>query len=354
MRVKVLAQRGLIITTAFLAAIAGGSWASWQIFSGPDRDMVEDEQYLIAEATPGVVEQSLQLNTSTNWSSADSLATQASGTVTEVLHPGGDEASAGDILFTVDLKPVLAAEGAVPSFRTLSEGIEGEDVAQLQQFLVEEGYFDRAIDGRFDYHLRWAVREWQQDLGMEVTGTVDPGMFLFLPELPTRVSLAKEFKVGALIAPGAVAIDLLPDSPIFTIELSNRQAHMVEPGMSVKIRSPASTWQAVIRDIQLNENQTFVANLQAAEDGSICGDECYEISLGEPTLLSSTIYTVPAINGITVPAAAVTTDAEGQTAVIAEGGQPIPVEVLAGAQGTVVVDGLDAGTRVRVPAGGAQ
>ena len=55
------------------------------------------------------------------------------------------------------------------------------------------------------------------------------------------------------------------------------------------------------------------------------------------------------MRGVVVPLAALITDADGSTAVIAADGQRLPVTVLARARGMAVVQGVRAGTSVRVP-----
>lgn len=349
MNLKIPSRRGLTIALPVLLLLSGGGWASYQVFSGPDRDVVTEEPFVIAEAVTGTVEQSLTLNASASWSATDAFASQASGMVTEVMLTAGDRIAAGDVLFTVDLKPVIAAEGDIPSFRPLSQGTEGEDVAQLQRLLADSGYYDGDDDGEFDHRLHWAVREWQADLGVERTGTVGDGTIVFLPGLPANAALSKDITVGATISPGTAAVELLPAAPDFKIELPEGQARLVGPGMSVAVAAADGTWEAVVTDIQLGENEIYTAQLAATEGDSICGDECGQIPLGDPTLLSSTIFTVPAIEGVTVPASAVTTGADGQAVVVTEAGETVEIAVLAGAEGTVVVEGIDAGLRVRVP-----
>lgn len=342
--------RWLATASAVIVLVAAG-FATREILSGPDRDVSADAPYLIAEAVHGTVEQSLQLSTTAAWSASRSFSMQASGIVTEVLHSDGDETAAGDVLFSVDLQPVFAAEGEVPAFRTLAEGSEGADVAQLQRFLAEAGHFTSEADGTFDYRTRWAVRAWQDETGVAVTGVVDDGTLIFLPDLPARIALAEDITVGSALSSGTEAVQMLPPSPDFTIELTDGHARKVEPGMDVDIAAGDTVWQAIITEVVLEENETFRAKLNAVEGESICGEDCGQIPLGEPTLFSSTIYTVPAVEGVTVPAAAVITDAAGGTAVVTEEGETIQVELLAGAGGIVVIEGVEAGQRVRVTGG---
>lgn len=305
---------------------------------------------MLAEASLGKVEQSLTLNTSASWEASATYVNKASGTVTEVMHNAGEEISAGDLLYTVDLKPVIAAEGSIPMFRRLSEGVVGKDVEQLQRLLALTGDFEGKTNGIFDYRLQWAVRDWQKNLGIEETGMVDVGTLLFVPELPARASLSEDIKVGATVDHSILAVELLPESPDFSIELTEGHSRMVEPGMSVDINHGNGTWSAQITDIQTSEDgSSYTAHLMASEDETICGDECSLIPLGEPILLSSTIHIVPAMEGVTVPTSSIVTSVNGQTAVVSDTGKTILVTVIAGANGMVIVEGVDAGQIVRVP-----
>ena len=51
-----------------------------------------------------------------------------------------------------------------------------------------------------------------------------------------------------------------------------------------------------------------------------------------------------------MPSAALTTNAAGEIALIDESGARIPVTVVTSARGMSVIEGADAGARVRVPA----
>lgn len=268
-----------------------------------------------------------------------------------MLHEDGERVDTGDVLFTVDLEPVVVAEGTVPMFRSLSDGAEGTDVAQLQRFLAETGYYDGDSDGKFDYRVRWAVRAWQEDVGMAVTGEVEAGAILFLPKLPVPIALVEEIDVGSVIGSGTTAIESLPESPDFSIELPDGQARLVEPEMTVEIAANGSVWHAKIDGIEVNENEIKIATLTAVEGDSICNEECGQIPIDESAVLPSTIYIVPEVEGVTVPAASIVTDAAGVSAVVTEAGEVLPVEILAGVDGTVVVEGVDVGQRVRVRGG---
>jgi peptidoglycan hydrolase-like protein with peptidoglycan-binding domain len=335
---------------ALILFILIGVWAASRVLTGPSAETIGSERFTLAEAQHGSIEQSLALNTSASWNALAEIASPSSGTITEVLHANGEIITAGDALYSIDLKPVIAAQGEVPAFRTLTHGVKGRDVEQLQQLLTDFGYFEEGINGIFDYKLYWSVRAWQKDLGFEETGSVEAGAILFVPNLPARAALGQKIQVGSLVSAETIAIEILPNSPDFGIELTAGHARVVKLGMAVEIRHDEATWQAVVARLEIDtDSGTHYAHLSSADDNAICGDQCGLIPLADPTLLSSVIYVVPEVEGVTVPVAAVTTGADGSIVVVDETGTVIPVTVVAGAQGMVVVEGVEAGLKVRVP-----
>lgn len=346
-------RRRLLSWTGGVAAVAlmllAGGWAVRTMLA-PAPDVLEAPGYTLVTAVQGTVERSLQLNVSAQWSPESTIANQAAGTVTSVELDAGQEAEPGDVLYTVDLRPVVAAVGEVPAFRDLARGAEGADVAQLQRLLTSLGYYSGRADGRFGGGLYWAVRAWQRDLGLEQDGTVRQGDVVLVPELPARLALDTELEVGAALAGGEELVQLLPSAPRFTITLPEGQTRMVEPGMAVEIpRDDGGAWQAEIAEVRRGEEAGTVAVLTSVGDDPVCGDACAQVPLQEETLLPSVIHVVPEQSGVTVPTAAVVTTADGQTAAVHESGELLPVSVVASASGTAVVEGVDAGQRVRVP-----
>lgn len=86
-----------------------------------------------------------------------------------------DEVAAGDVLFTVDLRPVVIGRGVVPAFRNLQAGDSGVDVEQLEAMLVELGFLSVQADDLFDAATTTAVRSWQASLGVTTDGSRSAG-----------------------------------------------------------------------------------------------------------------------------------------------------------------------------------
>jgi hypothetical protein len=212
------------------------------------------------------------------------------------------------------------------------------------------GYEPGDPDGVFDVAVSSAVRSWQRDLGVTVDGVVRRGDVVFVPSLPARLALARELVVGAALAGGEPTVQVLPVAPAFSISLPEGQARIVSIGMQVDISvDGVGTWPAQVTAVRVDQPESFTAELGGVGGAPICTEDCTSIPYGEEVLLPSVIHVLPEVTGVTVPAAAVVTDASGRTGVVLESGEFQPVTVVAGASGMVVVEGIEAGTRVRTP-----
>ncbi len=79
----------------------------------------------------------------------------------------------GEALPAVPLVPVVPAP---PSGR-------GGVVSEIQEELAERGYYDGAVDGRYDAETEAAVRRFQSDAGLPATGQIDTRLLdALLPE----------------------------------------------------------------------------------------------------------------------------------------------------------------------------
>jgi hypothetical protein len=345
-------RRGLAWISGLVVLLLVGLVGGWSLRAmlAPAPDVLQAPGYTLVAAQQGSVEHTLRLNTTAWWSPESTVAGQAAGTVTEVHLVAGAEVVPGEVLFTVDLRPVVAAEGAVPAFRDLSQGATGADVTQVQHLLAGLGYWSGQADARFGEGLYWAVRAWQRDLGLPQDGVVRRGDLIFVPELPARLALDEAVTVGAALAGGEPVVQVLPPEPSFTIALPEGQARMVAPGMAVEIsHGDGGGWRAEIVEIGRGGETGTVALLAGVDGGSVCGDECDLVPLQQEALLSSVIEVVPRVEGVTVPAAAVVTTAAGETVVVLEDGELRPVEVVASASGVAVVAGVQPGEQVRAP-----
>jgi peptidoglycan hydrolase-like protein with peptidoglycan-binding domain len=310
----------------------------------PPADPLADRQPVAYTVADGSVGRSLRFAAVAEWQIQDLARNARSGVVTSVEVAPGARVASGDSLYTVDLRPVVAAEGVVPAFRDMALRAEGEDVAQLQLLLAELGFYAGEIDGSFGAGVRTSVRSWQDSLGIEDDGVVRLGDVMFFPELPAQVLLSDDLTVGAVLSGGEVAVRRVLDDVRFWIPLSTDQRSLVPLSADVKVINGDSVWEAriveAIEDEALGELSLV---LEGLDGGSVCGGSCSEVSLSGQTSFPAEIVVVPEARGPLVPVAAVESLPDGSTVVTRQNGTRVPVIVVASADGLAVVEGIEAG-----------
>lgn len=347
---------GLILGGVLLIALgAGSAWAALTVLT-PAEDPLELTDFTFVEVAEGDVGASITLNTVAKWTPEPVGVNRAAGVVTSIDVSAGEEVGQGTVLYSVDLRPVTIAQGDVPAFRTISLGIEGPDVQQLQVMLGALGYYGGIADGKAEAGTVAAIKAWQKAADVEATGEVAVGDVIFVPSLPTRVALDTELvDRGTSLAGGEEVIQGLPSEPEFWIPVTDTQAGMLATGVRVQITSPdGDPWEGYAGDQSRDENGAVTVALTGADGGSLCGEGCDQVPVTGQATLASQVITVETVHGLTVPSAALVTQADGQVAVIDDTGTTIPVTVEASAKGMSVITGVDAGTRVRVPATGVE
>ncbi|MBR3765340.1 MAG: peptidoglycan-binding protein [Clostridia bacterium] len=65
------------------------------------------------------------------------------------------------------------SEAAEQAYEPLAYGMDGEEVKRIQELLIELGYLDSNATGKFRNATRSAVKQFQREYGLEVTGVVD-------------------------------------------------------------------------------------------------------------------------------------------------------------------------------------
>ena len=225
---------------AALVAALGVTGAAWAAVGGESNDSPARAE--ADTATAVVTRRDLvardTFEGSLGYADARSLASSRSGTVTALPREGAT-IRRGGVLYRVNAEPVVLLYGSYPLWRTLENGIEGEDVRQLEENLVALGYDpdgDIEVDGEFDWATEAAVRRWQDDIGVTEDGSVAPGEAVFLPG-PRRVGELKT-AIGSRIGAGAPVMDTSSTRRVVTVDLDARRQTLVRKGQSVEIELP--------------------------------------------------------------------------------------------------------------------
>jgi len=173
-----------------------------------------------------------------------SVINRRSGIYTQ-LPEGGDKFDCGDVVYRVDDRPVLLLCGTVPAYRDLHAGDAGNDVRQLNQNLHTLGY-DHAAgvgidpnDNGFTWKTQQALEKLQHDKGFAVTGALDIGDAVFLPD---SVRIAKVTgELGGSAQPGAPVLLATSDTPEVQVALDPSYQGEVVTGDMAQITLPGNT-----------------------------------------------------------------------------------------------------------------
>jgi peptidoglycan hydrolase-like protein with peptidoglycan-binding domain len=200
----------------------------------------------------------------------------------------------GESLIEIDDRRVFLVEGDVPMFRDLeltSPRISGADVAQLQQFLVSQG-FDRdgtlEVDGVFDNDTRRAVLDWQEATWQPETGRVTRADMVFSPE-PLRVS--NEQRVGSVFE----GVEVTNWEPTVTVEVASRDRELLKVGTPVAIEFGDGSTVAGTVSEQISVPQddgTTMARSTIEPAGEVPG-ETGQVTIAVDATLASEVMIVP-------------------------------------------------------------
>jgi peptidoglycan hydrolase-like protein with peptidoglycan-binding domain len=335
-----------LVTLALLAGVgAAGYWAGTNAVAPPALPVASPGVQTYVAAT-GTVGRTDTVAVTAAWTTIATVYSVADGVVTAVRHRAGALAAAGEVLATVDLRPVVAAAGPVPMFRALSRGASGPDVRQLQGLLRAEDYLKAKVTGRFDDATVAAVKRWQRAVGVRADGVVRAGDLVFVAQLPARLVVVPA--VGSRMGAGAELVHVLGTTPSFAAIVDAGTRAELATGMSVSIAAPGgSTWTGELGALEpTQDGQRY----QAPLTGSLCGASCDAVAVDGETALKGTVVLVPERSGVVVPVSALVQTPSGAASVALADGTRHEVTVVAEADGFAVVDGLPAGTAIALPA----
>jgi len=290
------------------------------------------------------------------------VTNQASGTVTW-LPAVGHVVRRGKVAYAVDGAPVVLLYGSVPAYRTLSEGMSGADVRELNQNLIALGYASRAglVPLReFSAATAYALERYQAKLGISSpSGSLTLGQAVFLPteaKITALGSTAAPLTSGAALAPGAVVLTATSGTPVVTIKLDTSQEGEIKAGDHVGVTLPSGrSTPGVVTAV----GKVAVASSSGSSTVSVT------VSLRHPRAAAGlsqapvtvTVTTGQVNNVLVVPVVALQAVAGGGYAVEVIGGHghhqvKVAVGIFDNAAGKVQVSGpgLAAGQRVVVPA----
>jgi len=164
-----------------------------------------------------------------------SVSSRLGGTITG-LASTGSIVRRGHALYHLDDSPVVLLYGSLPAYRALSPGTEGADVKQFERNLRALGYTGFAVDDEYTSATASAVKEWQNDLGLPETGTVDLGRAVY-SEGAVRID-SHELGLGDAVQPGAAVLAYTGTSRAVTVDLDMNDQRLARRGRPVTVTLP--------------------------------------------------------------------------------------------------------------------
>ncbi|NUR91331.1 MAG: peptidoglycan-binding protein [Nonomuraea sp.] len=278
---------------------------------------------------------------------ARTISARAQGTITW-LPAEGATITRGHAVYSVDADRRPLLYGAIPLYRPLKDGVEGKDVELLERNLAKLGHTGFDVDDTFTWATRQAVEDWQEDLGLDVTGTVEPGDVVVAPG-PIRVADLKkalgDTASGPVLTATGTARQVL-------VALDVADEHLVRKGMKATVELPdgrtvggrIATVGKVATETGTGTDATTTVEVTVTTTGL---KKSFDAAPVDVTIVSDQRRNV-----LAVPVGALLALAEGGYGVqVVDGATTRYAAVETGlfADGQVEVTGLEEGTTVAVP-----
>ncbi|WSA88378.1 peptidoglycan-binding protein [Micromonospora sp. NBC_01796] len=352
-------RTGAALVTAAVVVAVGAGGAAAIGFGGRDPGTATASP--LPPATAQVTRQTLvdaqTVDGELGYGTTRTAAARRGGTLTW-LAPTGGTVKLGQPLYAVDNGKVVLLHGGLPAYRTLRSGVEGADVKQFEQNLSALGYSGFTVDDEYTGSTADAVRDWQEDLGRDDTGRVEPSDIVYA-DADVRVE-GHEASTGDTVQPGKSVLTYSGTNRLVTVDLDIDDQRLAKKDTTVGVTLPDGK--------QLDGRITDVATVIETGSGGTGQTEPetvieVTVTVADPKALAA--YDQASVkvaftaderaDVLTVPVAALLALAEGGYGVeVVDGGRTRIVAVSTGlfASGRVEVagDGLTEGLTVGVPA----
>ncbi len=328
---------------------AAGFWSLSVLVDG-DAPASEVDAPILVAAELTELSRVEELPATVSVTEASVIPAPRAGTVTGRQPDPRFEVARGSVVIEIDLVPVIAIAGEVPMFRELGVGDEGPDVEQLQVFLADQGFLTaEEVDGDFGGATASAVRAWKRSLGeAQPSSTVEEGRLLSFPSLPMDVRYDQGAIVGAGVAVGDPMLVARTGDASVSIAVDPRVAATFDVDTPAVVDDGGGQGvPAVVVEQRVEERS--VALVLEPIGGEFCDRiACDLLTEDDELIVTASIEVLAPTVGIGVPSAALRTAAHGQTTVVTADGEVLEVTVVARDRGQVIVEGVDAGTMIRI------
>jgi hypothetical protein len=238
-----------IVMTVCGVAVVGGA-ATWAAIGFGGGDGTSASAAPTAPPATAKIEKRTLTRTETvsgnlGFGDAHSVNLAGTGTITWVPSDGAT-IKRGKTVYSVDAVKVPLFYGTTPLYRTLSSGSEGKDVLMLEKNLSALGYDGFTVDDEYTSGTADAVEQWQDDLGLDETGTVTTRDVLVAPSA-IRVG---EVKLDVGDAATGTVLTWTGTTRKVTLDLKVEYEDLVAKGTKATVKLPNDkTVQATVTSV---------------------------------------------------------------------------------------------------------
>jgi peptidoglycan hydrolase-like protein with peptidoglycan-binding domain len=356
-------RRTRTIAATAIVVVAGASAISWAagLFDSDSGTPTATAASRLATAKVerGDLVETQDVDGTLGYGDAWGISGAAQGTVTW-MPAEGNRITRGQTIYEVDEKPVTLMYGAIPLYRALGQGDEGDDVKELEQNLAALGYTGFDVDDEYTSATAAAVEDWQADRGLDQTGRVDASQVVFSTGA-LRVA-SQRVRVGNHAGQGPV-MTVTPTRQIVTVDLDVADRDLAKKGRAVTIDLPGgktveghitsvgtvaeSSSSDQNSDQPASDNATIEVIVTIDKGQSAAGLDQAPVTVNMESSRTKDVLSVPvaALVAISDKAYAVQVIQPDSTT------KMVPVDIGAFADGRVEVegDGITEGTVVGVP-----
>jgi hypothetical protein len=236
------------VALGIAVVVAAGAVAAWRAGAfSPAASLGAGRRGAPTPATRAVTREDLSAVTpvtaTLGYAGSYTVRGESGGTLTW-LPAAGKVIGQGQVLYkTGNGSPVVLLHGNVPAWRTLDEGITGQDVTQLNHDLVKLGYAGRAdiAAAGWDYYS-WETAQAVQRLEERLGGSFPPGSLSLGQVVFEPVALRVSHVTGSLGGPASgPVLTATSDRHVVTIALDASDQSEVKAGDSVTVTLPDGT-----------------------------------------------------------------------------------------------------------------
>ncbi|WP_307801738.1 peptidoglycan-binding protein [Actinomadura violacea] len=222
---------------AAVVVAAGGGALAWTS-DGGHRAEAREVRLGTAVVTRGDLVDTEKVDGKLTYGDEREVWAGTSGVVTWAPEQGATVRRGGTLL-EVAGDAVALMYGGVPMYRVLRDGDSGKDVRELEENLRALGYGGMTVDGEFTGATEAAVERWQDDRGLERTGTVAPGQVVFLKgAVKVKEVRAPE---GKRAVQGQPVLTVAGTRRVVHIDLDADKQDMARKGERVRVELPGGT-----------------------------------------------------------------------------------------------------------------